>query len=259
MTIYVQTGDISGSYPFRISNEDDVNDYLLRVSTAGVLEALGLVTAGGSISGAALHLPAAGSAGLHADSAGNLGIGGTSATDAASPILATAAGALSARTATFYPKDSSSVALLVANDKGGTGNLVEFRDTPGGTVIFSIDGTIGTLKFGGGFLPENGTSATVSGRKDNWAVAADRFRVVVDAVTGAANQDVTGILAVSRGFFYLENGDAGTDTLTLKHENTNSSAANRLSLPNNADRVLVPHEAVLLNYCAVHSRWHIVG
>jgi hypothetical protein len=46
MAEYVQTGDIDGSYPFRISDVDELDDFLLRLGTTGVLE---LKSAGGQL------------------------------------------------------------------------------------------------------------------------------------------------------------------------------------------------------------------
>ncbi len=46
---------------------------------------------------------------------------------------------------------------------------------------------------------------------------------------------------------------------TLVHENSGSTAANRMSLPGAVDRVLLPNEAVILKYDATISRWRIAS
>lgn len=46
---------------------------------------------------------------------------------------------------------------------------------------------------------------------------------------------------------------------TLVHNGSSSSAANRLSLPNNQNVVLEPGDGALLAYNVVTSRWNLVG
>ena len=91
------------------------------------VDAAGNVVVGGTLAAGAIDVPGAGVSGFHVDATGNVGAGGTTATDANSEFLASAAGVVSARSATLYPKDSTAVALILKDDKSTSGNLFEAR------------------------------------------------------------------------------------------------------------------------------------
>lgn len=77
------------------------------------------------------------------------------------------------------------------------------------------------------------------------------------------NLDLTGIVNVTGGTqakFVFNNAMGGlTPTLTLRHENGSSAAANRFYLPNEANLTLRVGEGVMLIYETIRNRWVVMG
>lgn len=75
---------------------------------------------------------------------------------------------------------------------------------------------------------------------------------------GASAQTVTGFANPSNGKFLFINNEAA-QALVLKHEDTNSTAANRIRTPHGGDYKVPPKCGVVLQYISVGSRWVIYG
>jgi alpha-tubulin suppressor-like RCC1 family protein len=85
--------------------------------------------------------------------------------------------------------------------------------------------------------------------------ALDTSKVGVE-MTGATATDIRGI--DSTGYtreIMIHNRSSAT--VTLKHENTSATAANRMTLPAAADISLRPQDSAVLLYCSADSRWKI--
>lgn len=73
-------------------------------------------------------------------------------------------------------------------------------------------------------------------------------------VASDAPRTITGIATGANGrLLYVMNG--GSYPITLAHEDSGSTAANRFYLENNADAVIAPNSGVELLYCGDSSRW----
>jgi len=73
----------------------------------------------------------------------------------------------------------------------------------------------------------------------------------------AGNITVTGLKAPDRNFrrlVFIRN-QSSTNTITLKHQNSSSSALNRFALPNNVDIVMGALQTTWLYYDATNRRW----
>ncbi len=57
---------------------------------------------------------------------------------------------------------------------------------------------------------------------------------------------------------YLQNISTAY-TITLKHDNSNSAAANRFYLPNSSDVTVQPHGTAVLYYRQGTSRWYLLS
>lgn len=79
----------------------------------------------------------------------------------------------------------------------------------------------------------------------------------VGLLSGAAALSITGIGAIAGGFQILVNTSAYDKT--LKHESSSSTAANRFSMGDAQDYVLVPGAAVAIQYDSTNSRWRVLG
>lgn len=172
-----------------------------------------------------------------------------------------------------------SAKLTVANGSGVAGNptldlgsvattdlsnsakvvLTDVANTLSGANIFSgLNRFTGSYQeFAGGLIlsAANSPAALASGRTDNWAPgggigATDVLRVT----TNAANSAVSGIVPGEGGqVMFLIN--LGTGTLTLNHEDVNSSAGNRFSLKSAANLVYASGQVGWLYYDTASSRW----
>lgn len=70
---------------------------------------------------------------------------------------------------------------------------------------------------------------------------------------------VTGIEAGSAGQILLWHNIDAADSVTFNHENTNSTAANRILTPNDVDFILNDGEGCLFWYDGSASRWRILA
>ena len=100
-----------------------------------------------------------------------------------------------------------------------------------------------------------------STRQDNLAVDTSAIMVWLTNTAGAS-RSVTGIVAPAAGashVHYLFNVSSSTNPINLANEDVNSTAANRIRGPNDADYVLSPGDGAMLIYYGTGSRWYIVA
>lgn len=71
--------------------------------------------------------------------------------------------------------------------------------------------------------------------------------------TGSSSVNLTGIIAPERDGAMLILHNTGSGTITLKHQDANSDAANRFSMASGADRSLATNSTLIIGYLA--SRW----
>lgn len=99
----------------------------------------------------------------------------------------------------------------------------------------------------------------LTGNTDNWApTGVNNYGVL--HVTSSSAVDLTGIQAPSPAtltIVILIN--SGSFTITLKHDNAGSTAANRFYLPQSLDMALPTNGSALLLYDTAYSRWRAIG
>ncbi len=148
----------------------------------------------------------------------------------------------------------------------GVGNLAITRDkdsTPAGNGGATWQKNTATGNTGWKLIA--GTTISPSsigaGPTHNWAPTGVDLAECIRVDTSAAAV-VTG-LALAAGFatigreIVLQNISA--NNLTLNHEDTNSTAANRFTLPAAANLIIGPGDARTLRYDTVSSRWRVAG
>jgi hypothetical protein len=95
-------------------------------------------------------------------------------------------------------------------------------------------------------------SQITANQNDYAGATADINRLSSDAA-----RDITGLSAGTSGqTVVLVN--VGSATITLKHQNTGSSAANRIIVPWAGDYILAADGAAVLVYDATTSRWRVI-
>lgn len=82
---------------------------------------------------------------------------------------------------------------------------------------------------------------------------ADAYDLFLSA--SVANVNITGIATPANGRELYVYNSGGSNTITLKHQNASSAAANRIIGRSNADVVLNPAQGVLLRYSTSLARW----
>jgi alpha-tubulin suppressor-like RCC1 family protein len=75
-------------------------------------------------------------------------------------------------------------------------------------------------------------------------------------MTGATATDIQGINAAQNSLVVTIH-NRSTASVTLKHENTSASSANRLKLPNSVDYVIIAQGTATLYYCSTDTRWKL--
>ena len=103
--------------------------------------------------------------------------------------------------------------------------------------------------------------------KDLWSSIDDIFgfgvlnNVSTSEISTLRFINATGITGFDHGYDgkEIEIINSTTSNLTLFHENTGSSASNRISCPDSTDVVLPPNAAIRLRYVSSPQRWHVSG
>lgn len=106
----------------------------------------------------------------------------------------------------------------------------------------------------------NISPGAISSEEDNYDPAGFGSAHVT-RLTLTGDQNITGFAAPSatdNERYVIENIDAA-DSLTLLHQDTGSTAANRIICPLNEDLVLGPSESAEILYDNTTSRWRVVG
>lgn len=108
----------------------------------------------------------------------------------------------------------------------------------------------------GAFMFATVATAAVAAQVDNF----NPGQATQCRFTLTGNQNLSGIVppTVSEECLMLVENADDTDNLTLLHNNTGSSGANRFFLPGNTDRTLIARASALLHYDVTDGRWHMV-
>jgi hypothetical protein len=105
------------------------------------------------------------------------------------------------------------------------------------------------------------TPSALSAQANNYDPTGFGFtNLLRQDLTGS--QTITGFAAPTssdNGDFHIVNIDAGSDELTLAHESTSSTAANRILCPGGTNLVLGPGESAHLVYDETSARWRVVA
>ena len=110
----------------------------------------------------------------------------------------------------------------------------------------------GTFAFTGDNLASPNTT---TGTQDN--VAAVGYSVY--GWNGGSASTIDGFTSGAADRALIVYNMTSSQTLTLAHEATGSTAANRLHLPNGASVSISPYQGVMLVYDATTSRWYLAG
>lgn len=125
---------------------------------------------------------------------------------------------------------------------------------------YNIDGngTVGgSLTAAGAFFTSGVISpATFTGTQNNYNPTGFSTATVV-RLSSTADEDITGFVSTGAGEIKIVY-NVGSFNITLKHQNTGSSATNRLLL-NGADAVIRPQTSRILQRDAVSNRWRLVS
>jgi hypothetical protein len=98
----------------------------------------------------------------------------------------------------------------------------------------------------------------IGSNQNNYAGLDVDGSVIVGRVSGGAAWNITGILAGSAGEFVILH-NIGAFTLTLKDQDANSDAANRIITGTGADVGLEAGATLALAYDATTARWRVLG
>lgn len=149
----------------------------------------------------------------------------------------------------------------------GGGGVSRFRYITGGVDImqFGTDGTVfhyesptfqKTATFQQGLrLSAEISPAQITANQNNYNPTGLSTAVVM-LLTSDASRDITGIAAQSSGVLWVYN--IGAQNLVLKHQDANSTAANRIIGTAGADVTLTPNRCALLRYSAAQTRWLVM-
>jgi hypothetical protein len=98
-----------------------------------------------------------------------------------------------------------------------------------------------------------GTPTQISSNQNNY----DPGDTGVARISSDAARTITGIAAKSKAIIVLIN--VGAYPITLSHQSSSSTAANRIIVPNGSDAVLEPDRPLTLWYDDTTSRWRVAG
>lgn len=149
-----------------------------------------------------------------------------------------------------------SQSLTVGNSIAGTGLQTDLSND--GSIVAGLSVLAPLLDL------QAAVSVSATGTKDNYApgsawgfVGVVRF-TLTGALTIRGLDAAPGGITFGQSVVVLCNLDTAL-TITLKHQNTNSSAANRLICPNGADYVIPPNGAAILYRDTQTQRWRVLA
>lgn len=149
----------------------------------------------------------------------------------------------------------------------GGGGVIRMTYRTGGVSVMQIgtDGTIfhyesptfqKTATFQQGLrLSAEISPAQITANQNNYSPTGLSTAVVM-LLTSDASRDITGIAAQSSGVLWVYN--IGAQNIVLKHQDANSTAANRIIGTAGADVTLTPNRCVMLRYSASQTRWLVM-
>ncbi len=136
----------------------------------------------------------------------------------------------------------------------GSGQIVELALGAQGTVLTSGGASAApTFETPASTTPTVASPSQITANQNDYAGAtADINRLDADAA-----RDITGLSGGSSGLTRVLI-NVGSNAITLKHQSTSSTAANRIIVPWASDYILDPSYAAVLVYDATTSRWRII-
>jgi hypothetical protein len=109
------------------------------------------------------------------------------------------------------------------------------------------------------FRLEGDISSTFSTSQNNWNPAGLSTAQTIRATASAAALSITGLAGGGDGRIIILHNVGATNSFTLVHQSTSSSAANRFALPGATDVVIPTDGSVTLRYDASSSRWRLLA
>lgn len=145
--------------------------------------------------------------------------------------------------------------VLELGADGVTLSLASTGISTGGNV--SVFGTVSATHFNISSAIYSGVVNTaVTGNINNWLPTNWSNRVMIRATPSAA-WTLTGATAVDASRRTIFNVSS-SNTLTLAHESTSSTAVNRFICPGSTNYVIQPNAAVDIWYDSVSQRWRVI-
>jgi len=101
----------------------------------------------------------------------------------------------------------------------------------------------------------------ISGTVNNWSPVGASTSTGVVTVTPSDNAIVTGLVPTGFGNdrLLIIRNTSSSNSLTLNHVDSGSSAANRFSLVNSANLVVRPLGSVIVYYDSTDTVWYSLG
>jgi hypothetical protein len=174
------------------------------------------------------------------------------------------------RELTIYNNNTGSTNIIVIKNQTDTGSDIvnrvqNFGDdiilTPGEQVTLryrisnnlSRWGVVSVTRSTRKFIPE--TPAQITSNQNNFPTTGfDNLRLSTDA-----SREITGFANGQRGKMLIVT-NVGSFNVVLKHQNTSSTASNRMILGNaGVDVTILPNDSVTLLYDNTDSRWRLIS
>jgi len=164
-----------------------------------------------------------------------------------------------------YAESIPGIYFLVFGQPAGLSNSGPITPTTGDWIQFEILVPIegwaaGGGESGGGGVTESTISPTaLSADADDYAPTDWQTATIVRLSTDGSDYDITGFAAPTGDVIRKTLINVGgTGTITLKNEDTNSTAANRTITSPGSGFAMLPNDAVELLYDEVSTRWRTV-
>ncbi len=136
----------------------------------------------------------------------------------------------------------------------GSGQIVELALGAQGTVLTSGGASAApTFETPASTTPTVASPSQITSNQNDYGGAT----ASINRLDADAARDITGLSGGSSGLTRVLI-NVGSNAITLKHQSTSSTAANRIIVPWASDYILDPSYAAVLVYDATTSRWRII-
>ncbi len=161
--------------------------------------------------------------------------------------------------------DDHSIYALLAGRSGGqtyqggtaSGNNLDLESTSNATK--GLINVKDTANFQSLIAFANEENITLSATANNWNPTNLATTITYHVTASGAERDITGIVAPTINRIIVIGSHDATFAIRLLHEDSGSTAANRLRLPGAASITLQQYDHLTLLYSLAHSRWHVIG